>query len=200
MSTFLSMTLTANGRALRVLFVDAAARRTVLAKLLYDGFLSVRKFPSDCRCALAQKQPGPIRKNGHKNTTVRRHRGSALNPRVFFFQHFVNLADFRWCIFTKYIISAFVKCVPPCNGLTEFAVFIRHPNHHKNISPTSFSRIEAFTVPYPFEAMHLQSVHLRRILSLNRLQHFHQRPYQHIVGRMPTDYERIPEGLLLFPA
>jgi len=52
------MTLTANGRALRVLFVDAAARRTVLAKLLYDGFLSVRKFPSDCRCALAQKQPG----------------------------------------------------------------------------------------------------------------------------------------------
>ena len=59
MSTFLSMTLTANGRALRVLFVDAAARRTVLAKLLYDGFLSVRKFPSDCRCALAQKQPGP---------------------------------------------------------------------------------------------------------------------------------------------
>ena len=59
MSTFLSMTLTANGRALRVLFVDAAAHRTVLAKLLYDGFLSVRKFPSDCRCALAQKQPGP---------------------------------------------------------------------------------------------------------------------------------------------
>ena len=59
MSTFLSMTLTANGRALRVLFVDAAARRTVLAKLLYDGFLSVRKFPSDCRCALAQKQTGP---------------------------------------------------------------------------------------------------------------------------------------------
>ena len=58
MSTFLSMTLTANGRALRVLFVDAAARRMVLAKLLYDGFLSVRKFPSDCRCALAQKQPG----------------------------------------------------------------------------------------------------------------------------------------------
>ena len=51
-------------------FVDAAARRTVLAKLLYDGFLSVRKFPSDCRCALAQKQPGPIRTNGHKNTTV----------------------------------------------------------------------------------------------------------------------------------
>lgn len=44
-------------------FVDAAARRTVLAKLLHDGFLSVRKFPSDCRalcrCALAQKQPGP---------------------------------------------------------------------------------------------------------------------------------------------
>ena len=35
-------------------FVDAAARRTVLAKLLYDGFLSVRKFPSDCRCALRQ--------------------------------------------------------------------------------------------------------------------------------------------------
>ena len=69
------MTLTANGRALRVLFVDAAARRTVLAKLLYDGFLSVRKFPSDCRCALAQKQLGPIRKNGHKNTTVRVHRG-----------------------------------------------------------------------------------------------------------------------------
>ena len=59
MSTFLSMTLTANGRALRVLFVDAAARRTVLAKLLYDGFLSVRKFPSYCRCALAQKQTGP---------------------------------------------------------------------------------------------------------------------------------------------
>ena len=45
MSTFLSMTLTANGRALRVLFVDAAARRTVLAKLLYDGFLLGPKVP-----------------------------------------------------------------------------------------------------------------------------------------------------------
>ena len=172
MSTFLSMTLTANGRALRVLFVDAAARRTVLAKLLYDGFLSVRKFPSDCRCALAQKQLGPIRKNGHKNTTVRRHRGSALNPRVFFFQHFVNLTDFRWCIFTKYIISVFVKCVPLLNRIAEFNVLIGHPNHHKLHLPLISVIRNLSQRPCLSGVMRLQSTRLERHTAENHLQHF----------------------------